>query len=69
MDNVCIEVGMNQYRLAIERWDWERKRDVRQWLETNFGPIHAQWDEEYDYGLENLCMNEDVYTLYLLRWT
>ena len=60
---------MNQHGIAIEHWGWKHKRDVFEWLGTNFGTIHYRWGEEYDYGLENLWMDDDVYTLYLLRWS
>ena len=58
-----------QYGIVIEHWDWKRKSDVRHWLGLNFGAEGgAHWGTEYDYGLENLWMNEDVYILYKLKW-
>lgn len=60
---------MSQHGLAIERWDWKIKSDVRRWLVENFGVEGGRWGEDYDYGLENLWMDEDVYILYVLRWT
>lgn len=59
---------MKQYGLAIERWDGVRRHDVFGWLESNFGPEGDRWGQEFDYGLENVWMNEDVYILYCLRW-
>ena len=38
------------------------------WLVENFGVNGDRWGEQYDYGLENLWMNEDVYTWYMLKW-
>jgi hypothetical protein len=60
---------MNQYGIVTERWHWTRKYDVKMWLVENFGVNGDRWGEEYDYGLENLWMNEDVYLVYLLKWT
>lgn len=66
---------MKQHGIVVEHWDWQRKADVRNWLVDNFGPggvgwpkCDKRWGEEYDYGLENLYMDEDVYTWYKLRW-
>lgn len=59
---------MNQYGIAIENWPAARKLDVWFWLERNFGKEGERWGTEYDYGLDNLWMNEDVYTFYKLRW-
>ena len=60
---------MKQYGLATERWPWDRKREVKMWLVENFGVDGDRWGEEYDYGLENLWMNEDVYIMFLLKWS
>jgi len=59
---------MNQYGLAIEGWDGVRRYDVFGWLEQHFGPEGQRWGQQWDYGLENLWMNEDVYVMYKLRW-
>ena len=61
---------MKQYSIAIEHWECSRKSDVRHWLGLNFGPEgRDRWGTVYDYGLENLYMNEDVYTWYKMRWS
>jgi hypothetical protein len=64
---------MKQYGLAIENWSASRKVDVRKWLLENFGPEdepkeRGRWGCEYDYGLDNLYMDEDVYIVYKLKW-
>lgn len=59
---------MKQYGLAIERWSWQHKREVKMWLVENFGVNGGRWGEQPDYGLENLYMDEDVYLLYCLKW-
>ena len=59
---------MKQRGLAIENWPATRKIDVWCWLKENFGPEGKRWGTEYDYGLDNLWMDEDVYMLYCLRW-
>ena len=65
-----------QHGIAIEKWDWQHKSAVRRWLLDNFGDggnggsnCDMRWGEEFDYGLENLYMDEDVYVMYCLRWT
>lgn len=60
---------MKQYGIAIENWPALRKVDVRKWLVENFGPEGDRWGSAYDYGLDNLWMNEDVYIMYKLRWS
>lgn len=59
---------MKQHGIVVEHWSWIRKVEVKMWLVNNFGVNGGRWGEEYDYGLENLWMNEDVYILYCLRW-
>jgi hypothetical protein len=64
---------MKQYGIAIENWPASRKVDVRKWLLENFGDEDApnnrgRWGCQYDYGLDNLYMDEDVYILYKLKW-
>lgn len=66
---------MKQYGLAIESWHPTHKYEVIMWLRHNFGPggnggkdCTRCWGEEFDYGLENLYMDEDVYIMYKLRW-
>ena len=60
---------MNNYGIAIERWDIQYKNTVLQWLEENFGIIDDRWGIEQDYDLFTLWMDEDVYMLFLLRWS
>lgn len=60
---------MKQYGIVTERWPWKLKIDVKLWLVNNFGVNGGRWGEEYDYGLENFWMDEDVYMMYLLRWS
>ncbi len=54
--------------IAIERWTWRHKNEVRMWLVENFGVHGGRWFEDPDYDLENLVMDDDVYTWYKLRW-
>lgn len=65
-----------QHGIVVEHWDWTHKANVRNWLVDNFGlggvggpNCDKRWGEEYDYGLENLYMDEDVYILYKLKWS
>ena len=64
-----------QHGIATERWSMPHYIEVRNWLVDNFGPggtggpnCGQRWGEQYDYGLQNFYMDEDVYILYLLRW-
>jgi hypothetical protein len=59
----------NNYGIAIERWNIQYKNTVLEWLEENFGIIDDRWGIEQDYDLFTLWMNEDVYMLFLLRWS
>jgi len=65
---------IKQYGIAIENWPAIRKVDVKWWLLVNFGPEDSpmergRWGCQYDYGLDNLYMDEDVYILYKLKWS
>jgi hypothetical protein len=59
---------MKQYGIVIEAWHSKRKSEVRHWLGLNFGPEGRRWGTQYDYGLDNIYMDEDIYTWYMLRW-
>ena len=54
--------------VAIEQWDGVRRYDVLNWLEQKFGLEGDRWGREFDFDLEDLWMNEDVFIWYLLRW-
>lgn len=65
-----------QHGIATERWSTPHYIEVRNWLVDNFGPggvggsnCDKRWGQEFDYGLENFYMDEDVYMMYLLRWS
>lgn len=59
------------YHRAVEteRWDYHRLKNVKIWLEENFGEIGDRWDEERDYDLTAILMDEDIYIMYILRWS
>ena len=60
---------MKRYGIAIEKWDCDRELKITSWLEENFGEIEKRWDIDHDYDLFTLCMDEDVYIMFLLRWS
>lgn len=65
---------MKQYAIAMENWHWRHRSNVVEWLRENYGEggngiDGKRWGEHNDYGLENLYMNEDVYIMYLLKWS
>ena len=62
-------MAKQEHGVAIERWGWQRRQMVRSWLEENFGPHGDLWYEEQDYDLETLVMDEQVYVMYMLRWS
>ena len=55
--------------VAIERWTSDRRVGVINWLTATFGPpTPLVWEVDYDYDLESLVMNEEIYLLYLILW-
>ena len=54
--------------VSTDTWAISREVEVRLWLVENFGVNGERWKHEFDYGLESLEMDEDVYMAYLLRW-
>jgi hypothetical protein len=52
----------------IERWSVERELAAIKWLTDNAGPIGDQWWVEHDYNFVDLIMEEEIYTLFALRW-
>lgn len=65
---------MKKYQLAIEHWDYLKVRKPRlEWLEKNYGEPGSfkeggRWYVDHDYDLVNLVMDEDIYTMFSLRW-
>lgn len=61
---------MKRHKITnTEFWNWNRKLEIKLWLVKNFGVNGGRWGQLLDDGLDNFWMDEDVYTLYLLRWT
>jgi hypothetical protein len=63
---------MKQFSIDINSWQWSRRHEIRMWLVENFGAHGDQWREETSEDYlpdERLIMNEDAYTMYLLRWS
>lgn len=65
---------MKQHGVAIERWDFQHRVNVVRWLKEHYGEasngqIRGRWRQEFDYGFEDLIMDEDVYVMYLLKWS
>ena len=56
--------------VAIERWTFTKTQEVTQWLTTNFNtPTKDTWYIDRDFDLKTLTMTEQIYMVYLLRWT
>lgn len=61
---------MKRHKITnTEFWSWNRKLEIKLWLVKNFGVNGDRWGQLLDHGLDNFWMDEDVYTLYLLRWS
>ena len=61
---------MKRHKITnTEFWSWNRKLEIKLWLVKNFGVNGGRWSQLTDDGLDNLWMDDDVYTLYLLRWS
>lgn len=54
--------------IAVERWPWSRVQEVKLWLVENFGVNGGRWGDDQDYDLENIWMDEDVYTWFMLKF-
>lgn len=61
---------MKRHKITnTEFWNWNRKLEIKLWLVKNFGVNGGRWGQLTDHGLDNFWMDDDVYTLYLLRWS
>lgn len=60
--------------IAIESWSYTKEQRVVDWLTKGFGaPTYETWfiDNECSHNnsdLFTLCMTDEIYTFYLLRW-
>ena len=56
--------------IAIERWDSNHTAWVCTWLTETFGERSKEtWFIDQDYDLFTLCMTEEIYMMYKLKWT
>jgi hypothetical protein len=55
--------------VSTDNWSMQHEVKVRVWLAETFGANGDRWKHAFDYGLESLEMDEDVYMAYLLRWS
>jgi len=55
-------------RVDLERWAPDRAGEAVNWLTGNFGPEGAQWRVALGYDFVELYMQEEIYTLFALRW-
>ena len=61
---------MKRHKITnTEFLNWNRKLEIKLWLVKNFGVNGGRWGQLTDDGLDNFWMDDDVYTLYLLRWS
>ena len=55
--------------IAIERWWFQKRKKVVDWLtEISGPPSPTTWDIDYDHDLETLRLSDELYILYSLRW-
>jgi hypothetical protein len=58
--------------VAIGRWVSKKRADVYDWLQKYYGRSSENtWYIEYDYvyNRDNLILNDEIYTMFALRWT
>lgn len=54
--------------VSTDHWTIRHEIEVRVWLAETFGVNGGRWAHEFDFGLESIGMDEDVYNWYLLKW-
>lgn len=60
---------MTQIAVAMETWHYKKKQDVEDWLRQTCGPASRDtWRIVHEYGLTDLVMSTEVYTLFTLKW-
>jgi hypothetical protein len=60
---------MIRYSVEYGKWDPYHYYKVCNWLTENFGRIEDRWDTYVDYYEQCITMDEDVYMMYLLKWS
>ena len=56
--------------VAIEKWNWLVRKDVFDWLEQNYGSSNKNtWYTDKDYDFEDLVMKDEIYFMFMLRWS
>ena len=56
--------------VAIEDWDSKKRVEVNDWLQKYYGRSSENtWYIDYDFDLVNLILNDEIYTMFTLRWT
>lgn len=63
---------MKYIAVACEGREYDHKKEVLQWLSETFQRVDEDgkslWYRDYQPMTEDLCMREDVYQVYCLRW-
>ncbi len=55
--------------VATEKWPLTKFHTVYMWLKRLYGnQAQGVWFIEQDHDLETLCMREDIYIMYMLKW-
>ncbi len=55
--------------VAIEHWNSKKRVEVNDWLLKYYGkPGENTWYIDYDFDLVNLILNDEIYTMFALRW-
>ncbi len=60
---------MVRYSVDYGKWDYRHFNRVCNWLTENFGRIEDRWNTYVDYYEQCITMDEDVYMMYLLKWS
>jgi len=60
---------LNKYSIAFELLPYDRQASVLTWLQDTYGPESCStWYMTYDFDRTDLSMNNEIYSMYVLRW-
>jgi hypothetical protein len=62
---------MNQimHCVQVETWPASMWVDVIKWLKQNFKHGPDAWYIGGDYNLEDIVMNDEIYIMFILKWS
>lgn len=55
--------------IAIESWSVAKEQTTLSWLDRTFGESSKEtWYVDQDYDLVTLCLSDEAYVMYKLKW-